>query len=216
MLELGKLTREVVAKEWHCGGRDTVEDKLAISAINKHDLDPTDRQKHVVHWLDYYKVLMFMPADRRNALADQIIGFADEPRKSLHGDKDRIVSEFNRLMERISKVAPQRKSGKPHELTSLTSKALWCCYPDDVPIFDRNAACALRVISRLCHLVPEPKQPEYACFVGLWLQVYNEIEPVISQEDLFDCPYKVRVLDRLLWYLGQESFYDVSVGSRAI
>jgi hypothetical protein len=44
--------------------------------------------------------------------------------------------------------------------------------------------------------------------VDVWLQVYNEVESVISPEDLSDCPYKVRVLDRLLWYLGQRSFYD--------
>jgi hypothetical protein len=152
---------------------------------------------------------MFSPPDRSVAIAGEIIGFADEPREaSLHRDKDRIVSEFNRLKERISKVAKPNKNGKPPNLQSLTSKALWCCYPYDVPIYDKNAASALRVISRLCDVVPQPRQEEYACFVDAWLQVYNEVEPVITQEDLSDCPYKVRVLDRMLWYLGQSSFYD--------
>jgi len=44
----------------------------------------------------------------------------------------------------------------------------------------------------------------------VWLQVYKEVEPVMSEVDLSDCPYKIRVLDRLLWYLGQPGFYDSS------
>jgi hypothetical protein len=134
----------------------------------------------------------------------------------LHRDKDRIVSEFNELQKRISGVAPRaRKTGKPFRLTSLTSKGLWCCFPGDIPIFDSHAANALKVISRICRMTAAPNQPEYACFVDLWLQVYNEVEPVISPEDLSDCPYKVRVLDRLLWYLGQDSFYDKTADSPA-
>jgi hypothetical protein len=43
---------------------------------------------------------------------------------------------------------------------------------------------------------------------GLW-----EVEPVINEEDLSDCPYKIRVLDRLLWYIGQNTFYSQSWGT---
>jgi hypothetical protein len=209
MLDLRDLTRELIAMKGHYGGRDTVEDNRVINAINQRDADLTDRTAQVVHWLTYYKVLMFSPSDRSLAIAGRIIAFADEPRDtSLHRDKDRIVFQFNRLGELISRVAASKRTGKIPALTSLTSKALWCCYPDDVPIFDKNAACALRVISRLSHLTPGPKQSEYACFVDLWLQVYKEVEPLIRQEDLSDCPHKVRVLDRMLWYLGQGSFYS--------
>lgn len=201
--------KELIAAKRHFGGRDTVEDNLVVEAVNKRDLGRAERNKRVVRWLQFYKVLMFFPPDRSVAIADELIRFADEQhRASLSRDKDRIVSEFDRLKERIGNAANPNKDGNPPNLRSLTSKALWCCYPHDVPIFDRNAASALRVISRLCHMVPAPKQPEYACFVDVWLQVYNEVEPVIRPEDLSDCPYKVRALDRLLWYLGQGSFYD--------
>lgn len=209
MCDLKQLVRDLIATKWHVGGRDTVEDRLVIEAINKRDLGPADRNQKITHWLQFYKVLMFFPADRSAAIADEIIGFADEQRAaSLSLDKDRIVHEFDRLNARISVVAKPNKDGKPPNLKSLTSKALWCCYPHDVPIFDGNAASALGVISRLRHMVPTPKQAEYACFVEVWLQVYSEVESVIRPEDLADCPYKVRVLDRLLWYLGQRSFYD--------
>lgn len=184
MLDLRQLTKDLVARAWRDSGPDTAEDKLVISAINQRDLDPTERKERVVHWLNYYKVLIFIPRDTSIAIADQIIGFADEPReRSLHRDKARIVLEFNDLEERIRKVAPRRKTGEPFVLTSLPSKGLWCCFPEDVPMFDSRAANALRVISRICRMTPAPNQKEYACFVDVWLQVYNEVEPVIGQEE---------------------------------
>ncbi len=42
----------------------------------------------------------------------------------------------------------------------------------------------------------------YAAFLDIWLQVYRIVEPAIDQADLSACPQKVRVFDRLLWYLG--------------
>jgi hypothetical protein len=209
VLDLRKLAEEFVARGDHSDPDETVADTQVINAIKQRDLDPGDREKHVVDWLNRYRVLMFFPPDRSKAIADQIMGFADELRdSSLQRDRDRVVSGFNRLERRISEVAPHTKTGKTRVLTSLTSKALWCCYPDDVPIFDNNAVSALRLISRLCRMAPGPKQSEYASFVEVWFRVYNEVEPVISLADLSNCPYKVRVLDRLLWYLGQGSFYD--------
>jgi hypothetical protein len=118
-----------------------------------------------------------------------------------------VISEHERLRERIRHVAPHSlKTGKPREVTSLTSKALLCCYPYDVPIFDSYALRALQVISRLSRMTTGENQSEYACFVDAWFQVYDEVEPVIELAGLDGYPYKVRVLDRLLWYLGQPNF----------
>ena len=202
MLDLKHLAKELLENGWHRGGAETDADNAIITAINQRDRDLADRKRSLIDWLNRYKVFMGFSTDSRIAIAGHIIEFADERQdKSLRRDKDRIVSEFNKLKDRFGRVTPRR-------LTSLTSKALWCCYPDDIPIFDRNAAYALKVISRLCHLAPGPGQGEYACFVDIWFQVYSEVEPVINREDLADCPYKIRVLDRLLWHLGQNTFYD--------
>jgi hypothetical protein len=202
VLHLKQLVKELIERECHLGGPETDVDNAVINAINQRDLDSEDRKRSVVYWLNRYKVFMGFSTESRIAIAGQIIAFADERQDdSLGLDKVRIVSEFNRLKKRITTVTSR-------EVISLTSKALWCCYPDDVPIFDRNAVNALRVISRICHLTPSPSCEEYACFVDVWFQVYDEIEPVINREALFDCPHKVRVLDRLLWYLGQNTFYS--------
>ena len=176
---------------------ETGADDAVIKAIDQRNRDLADRKKSLVDWLNRYKGLMGISTDNRASIAGQIIAFADErEEKSLHRDKNRIVSEFNRLKERIDTTAPRNKTGKVRAFTSLISKALWCCYPNDAPIFDRNAVSALGVISRVCHLSPGRDQSEYASFVDVWLQVYNEVESVIA--DLADCPYKVRALDRLL------------------
>jgi hypothetical protein len=136
-------------------------------------------------------------AARRLQIAEQVLAFADQREsRSLDLDPTRILREFERLKDRIAAVTDRG-------VTSLTSKALWCCYPHDVPIFDSNAANALQVLSRICRFSPAQDQEPYARFLDLWFQVYREIAPVISSQDLADCPYKVRVLDRLLWYLGQ-------------
>ncbi|MGB6941051.1 MAG: hypothetical protein WBE37_01475 [Bryobacteraceae bacterium] len=209
--DLTRFAKEFVAAKLYSDSSETAKDKAVIDAINGRDLDRTARTEEIIKWLSYYKVLMFSPRDRSLAIGKQIIDFADGPRKkSLDRDKDGIVSEFNRLGELIGNTAASIKTGKIPKLTSLTSKALWCCYPDDVPIFDNNAASALRVISRLCHLSPAPKQSEYACSVDLWLKVYKDLDPVMSAADLSGCPYRIRLLDRLLWRLGQSSFYDKS------
>jgi hypothetical protein len=211
-LELRELTRRLLSEGWHCGGQDTVEDKLVLQTIRQRDADPEARNKAVLRWLRYYKVLMFFPPERSRAIADEILRFADEPREmSLHGDKRKILSEFSRLKARISTVAPVTKTtGQPKQLLSLTSKALWCCYPEDVPIFDKNASCALSVISRLCRTAPKMDESDYASFVDVWLRVYSEVESIISEADLSDCTHKVRALDRLLWYLGQPGFYKAT------
>ena len=91
---------------------------------------------------------MGYPQDGRTAVADQIIRFAvARCEKLLYRGKERIIFEFNRLEERINQVAPYNRAGDKRDVTYLSSKALWCCYPEDVPIFDRNSACALKVIS---------------------------------------------------------------------
>jgi hypothetical protein len=175
---------------------------LVIDATDERDRDQSSRNKALVDWLNYYRVLMGFSSDARIDVADQILGFADSrDGGSLSFDRLAILSEFGKLEARIKNVTLR-------DVTSLTSKGLWCCYPNDVPIYDRNAVNALRVISRIRRTAPGAGQSKYANFLDLWIRVYREVEPVIDHADLTDCTYKVRVLDQLLWYLGDTGFYD--------
>jgi hypothetical protein len=202
MLNLRKFAEEFVATGWYRDKDETARDNAVIEAINACNNDTSSRNKALVDWLSYYKVLMGFSGETRIRLADQILGFADERnREPLSLDRQAILSEFERLEARLKIVTSRR-------VISLASKGLWCCYPNSVPIYDRNAVTATRAISRISRMAPEPGQSEYGCFLDLWIRVYREVEPVIDQADLTGCPQKVRVLDKMLWYLGDTSFYD--------
>ncbi len=64
---------------------------------------------------------------------------------------------------------------------------------------------ALQVISKLLGITTEEGE-RYGRFIDAWFQVYEKVRPTIDAADLGGCPYKVRVLDRILWHLGQPSF----------
>ena len=149
------------------------------------------------------------PKQSRYEVARRIVEFADTRQvTSLQHDRDEIIAKFEDLARKVSEAAPRTKSGKGRDVISLTSKALWCCYPEDVPIFDRNTASALAVLSRLYHWPPRSYRGEYAAFVDVWLHAYEEIESAIGEAGLSKCTRKVRVVDGVLWYLGQVGYYN--------
>jgi hypothetical protein len=219
MLHLETLIEEFIRTRLRSFEADTAPDGGTVSVVaNKDkDLKRGAREDKVLAWLKYYKVILFFPPDRSRAMAGKIIEFADEPRPaSLDQCHAQIVREYNRLKDRIQPLAPPApKSNRPREVTSLTSKALWLCYPHDVPIFDNYALRALQVISRICRIYPTPDQELYASFADVWLQLYDRIRPVIDQSDLQGYQYKMRVLDGFLWYLGKPEF-DVAAASPAL
>jgi hypothetical protein len=162
----------------------------------------------VIKWLTRYSVFMGLKRQARYSIARKIIAFANERTdKSLQLNEDRIIQEFVKLSDCIHPVVPPNRTGRTRAISSLASKALWCCYPEDVPILDRNAIRALGVISRLFHLAPRRLESEYARFVDVWLQVYGQIESEIQPCHLSSCRFKVRVLDMILWHLGADGFY---------
>lgn len=139
-----------------------------------------------------------------------------EPNRSLDQLQAQIIREYNRLRARIQPLAPLApRSKRQREVMSLTSKALWLCYPNDVPIFDDYALRAIQVISKICRICPMPDQGLYESFVDVWLQFYDRIRSVIENSDLHGYQYKMRVLDGFLWYLGKPDF-EVTVASRGI
>jgi hypothetical protein len=72
------------------------------------------------------------------------------------------------------------------------------------------------VIGKCARIIPDQGQTEYGCFVDVWLQLYQVIKPVIAEHeaDLKGFPYKIRVLDGLLWYLGKDDFGALPHDSR--
>jgi hypothetical protein len=217
VLDLETLIEEFVRTRLRSFEADTAPDRKTVNAVEDKNLERTAREDQVRAWLGYYKVILFFPPDRSRAIAREIIEFADESRPaSLHQLHTQIVREYNRLRDRIQPLAPPAPKSKRHrEVMSLTSKALWLCYPNDVPIFDDYSLRAIQVISRICQICPMPDQGLYESFVDVWLQFYGRIRPVIEQSDLHGYQYKMRVLDGFLWYLGKPDF-EVAAASPAL
>jgi hypothetical protein len=207
MLDLGIVIENFIRKDWPRLERDNSWDESVLRAINDVTMDVTERERQLLAWLHSYKVLLFFPPDNSIQVARQILDFADNERTATRVlDRDSISVAYQTLYARLSAVVhPSPISGNPRNVVSLTSKALWCCYPSDVPIFDDHAARALQVISRLLG-IKAVKSDKYECFLEVWFQVYGRIDAAIDASGLKDYPYKVRVLDRLLWHLGQPSF----------
>lgn len=210
VLDIEKLVGEFVRTGLSSFEKDTAPDRATVQAVAAKGMVLADREEQVRKWLNYYKVTLFFPPEASRKIAQKIIEFADGDRPKALQNKAQIISEYKRLESCLQPLAPPApKSGKSRAVTSLTSKALWCCYPDDVPIFDDYAVRALQVISRICDIKPESEQSGYESFVDVWFQFYAGVKPVLDQADLNGYPYKIRVLDGLLWYLGKPTF-DVS------
>ena len=135
MLDFRRLTEEFIRTGLVHFVSDTDPDVATVRAIADQKMSGAEREGQVLKWLRYYKVIRFFPPANSEEIARRIVEFADQPRPDcLHQNKALIVSEFERLRERIQPVTPLTKAGNERKITSLTSKALWCCYPLDVPI----------------------------------------------------------------------------------
>jgi len=213
MLDLITLAKKYIpiSIEWQSKPTENSWDKKTIEAINSIHEPRSVRVEQVHRWLQSYHVLQSFTAETERMIAEQVIAYADNrKRQVLDMNQELILKEFKELESRIQKVVPTNKTGKPRKVTSLISKAIWCCYPSDIPIYDSYAEHALQMICRLSNIKVSGSSNdsaiEYAHFLEAWFHVFKEIEPAIDPEILKVYPYKIRVLDSLLWYIGQPKF----------
>jgi hypothetical protein len=182
------------------------KDEKAIHAINSSEMEKVERVEIIREWLIFYKVVMFFEPSKSTGVAEKILEFADSGRSMGQAlDRDAMIVEYSRLEGRIREVSLLTRSGKPRGIQSLTSKALWCCYPHDVRIFDSYAQRALYVISKLNGYKCEDDS-SYKDFIEVWDQAYAQVQSIVESPELGQYLYKVRIFDRFLWHLGQRKF----------
>jgi hypothetical protein len=123
---------------------------------------------------------------------------------------EELIEKFDHLRRICGKAAALTKADKERDLVSLTSKGLWCCYPNGVPIFDRLVQGVLWILCKLCQVRPKEataNSGRYAAFADVWFQIYRQVKPIIAEEaDRICYPYKLRVFDRMLWVIGQPNY----------
>jgi len=119
-----------------------------------------------------------------------------------------LHSAHEELMRRVCDAYTHDSENKRREFTSLTSKALWLCCPDKVPMFDSHAGRALWVLTKIESgiVAPPGGASDYHQFVFVWTQFYEKYRDAISNSDIRGYPYRVRVFDRILWMIGKDQY----------
>jgi hypothetical protein len=212
MIDLSKIIDNFLGEAVsRCREEDQGQDDKVIDSLRDKRQDIEVRRKNVVDWLRHYSVLQGLNNQEREGVASAILEFADDVRRPAVCPRQEaeIIRLFNDLHDRCGLQVQKRKDGEPRNLVSLTSKALWCCYPFTIPLFDSYAQRSVWSISRLmCSDQPAGKNDDmpYNRFVTVWLDLYRRVESLIDDSLLSRYPYKVRVFDKILWIIGQPEY----------
>lgn len=178
------------------------QDDDVTAAIVDRAKPRQQRIRAVYDWLHFMRVIRFFGKELAWELASGVMDFYDDPSRpqTISADTDSVLLAFGQLENLLSEIA--KLKGRSHGLVSLASKALWCCYPESVPIYDRNAEDALRVLGRLIDGLPQIRRTcEYREFLCAWFRLHEELKVIDSTPA--HIRYKIRALDRYLWTLGQ-------------
>ena len=214
MIDLNLIVERFLDKAVESYGKTYQEmDKAAIDAIAHKDQNqsPEDRQKEVFKWLRDYGVFRGLEGIEAGTVVSEILKFADDSNLGIIPTSEQeIMGLFDDLHDRCRTKVHRNKDETLRDLTSLTSKALWCCYPEAIPLFDSRAGRALCVFGHLMGSNrPQRKNgSRYEPFLTVWLELYHRIEPVIDKDRdrLGGIPHKVRVFDTILWIIGGPDF----------
>lgn len=169
-------------------------------------LDCTDHQvrlSEIRSWLTNYKVFMGFDNDARSRITEAFLIWADQRDKASVLQVADLVNAHEDLTHRCASAFGARRS-----FTSLSSKALWLCYPEVVPMFDTNAQRALMVLCKLNGPIQGPEQnlTAYHQFVLIWRAFYERHLQTLSTLDLKGYKYMVRVFDQILWNIGAPGY----------
>ena len=213
MVDLNQIVERLLdeAEKSYGGDFFLKNDSPAIDALNDRGNNSVERQNHVRSFLHYYSVLQGLNKSDETAIVNEILEFADshDLTKSPSSTEE-ILELFEDLHARCSSKVHPNKNGKPRDLTSLTSKILWCCYPDTIPMFDSRAGHALCVISHLMCLKRPTlnRESRYEPFLAVWKDLYPHFESMIAENRgrSVGSPHKVRVFDMILWTIGGPDF----------
>lgn len=178
---------------------DKAIDENALEAIDKSDL--ADRREIIRSWLERLSGFQGFSAAQRNAAATAILEWADARRPYRRLDKITALSDAHGSMMQACSDALDN----PRDLTSLASKALWLCYPEDVPIFDSIAHRALCVISKLEGDMPPVNDghgSRYGNFIHPWTTLYDRYSAALRSVDMESCKHPVRIFDGILLCIG--------------
>ena len=179
-----------------------------LAVLSDRALPSEVRVASMAEWLRAYGVHR-IPGVTASGLAAVVIAYADDSSLGRNAGLTipELINEFDQLRSNfklyLHTVAP---AAEGRAIESLTSKALWCCYPFSTPILDHYAENAVRMLCRLQGQKLTSRGHRYSDFVDAWLNLYALVESSIPSDASPLFPYKVRVFDHMLWWLGQDNY----------
>lgn len=180
---------------------EALDNPVLASLRNK---DASNRVEVLRSWFFNYQVFQGIPSEKRLAIASAVLKWADtrELQASLN-TAGAVEQAHTELMAVCSNA-----DGRNRDFTSLASKALWLCYPYDVPIFDSFAQRALWVIAKLETRGGDTivNGSEYRRFLHVWKALYDRYAVVLSEIETHGYPYRVRIFDKILWMIGTRDY----------
>jgi hypothetical protein len=186
----------------------TDPDQETVLLVRDQQAPIETRRMVVKKWLHHYRVLRGIRSEIIDQIVDAMLQYADGPRPANLGlNRENIVREFLVLQKRLAVPLGGRNSD------SMTSKALWLCYPNDVPILDNYSEHALQILCRMQEVrVPKKITGRYERFLCAWFKIHAACRKTLDAIPLTQYPFRIRLLDWLLWYLGEPKF-DESIES---
>ena len=213
MIDLNQMVERFLGEAVRQCVEESPDDDAVIRALNNRNESAEIRRTAVLKWLRSYSVLRRLNNDEARTIGDGILEFADARGALVRPlSEAEIIEKFTDLHEKYRLLVRPKKDQTPRDLVSLTSKALWCCYPDAIPIYDSNARCALGVLSRLMGLDRPADAMPYTRFLSVWFNLYDHV--TIDDDRLGGYPYKVKVFDRILWIIGQPDYGQPAATAR--
>jgi hypothetical protein len=202
MIDLHAVARTYLQPAISLSRREHQVDAPAIQAV--HDKAETSRKDALGKWLQTYGVFQGLLSADRVGLASAVLNFADENECDLE-----LSLPYDELIQKFDALHQKCRSVVQRDFTSFTSKALWCCYPNAVPLYDNFTQHSVWMISRLAGFSPKTEHKpmhRYGPFADVWLAMYNQVLPIIDQMDPQVYPYRVRVFDKILYLIGEPNY----------
>lgn len=187
--------------------KEHVHDKKALDALRNKGWP--DRRDTIRGWLQSYSVFRVRGiATQKDKIAVAILAWADSNDDENLSDLGTLCAAHQELMDRVCDAYVHECQNKRRDFISLSSKALWLRYPNDVPMYDSYAQRALWVLAKLQPgLKPTSVKAAYVRFASVWKQLYERHRGTIDGLDMGGYEYRVRVFDRILWMLGTEQYF---------
>jgi len=170
----------------------------------------------VKSWMQFYGLFQGFTTAKRNAIIDRYASVVFRITGEIRcPDREQLEAAYSQLYTELFNAVDRK-------LTSAVSKLLWCSFPNDVVIYDAFVESALIVLQGVTpHLAKFPRigvspavksEADIPTAVQFYMNYQDMVQSVrvhhqeqldgLRNEHSEQYPYDIRIVDLLLWKLG--------------